>query len=60
MLDRAGDLGMLSEVEQRVFAEAVQPESAARIAISDTHRDHSNVGGMPARVQGCGNDFACD
>ena len=59
MLDRAGDLGMLSEVEQRVRGSR-PAKSAARIAISDTHRDHSNVGGMPARVQGCGNDFACD
>ena len=51
---------VLSEIEQRVFAEAVQPNSATGIAISDAHRDHSNVGGMPARVQGCGNDFAYD
>src|SRR4029077_10433723 len=43
MLDGAGNLAVLSEIQQRVFAEAVEPDAPARIAIADTHRDQPDM-----------------
>src|SRR5216683_6955928 len=43
MLNRAGDLAVLSEIQQRVLAETVEPNSAPRVAVADAHRDHPNM-----------------
>src|SRR5215212_2181441 len=60
MGDRAGDLGVLAKIQQRIFAEAVQPNSAPRVTIADSHRNHPNVGGASAGVQRPRDDFSHD
>ena len=55
-----GDLAVFSEIQQCVLAETVKPNTAPGVTITDTHRDHPNVGGVPACLRGWDNDFAYD
>jgi hypothetical protein len=60
-LDRACDRAVLSEVEQRILAEAVQPYPAPGISVADAHRDQPNVhASAVASMQRGGNDFTDD
>src|SRR5260370_40335332 len=58
MLNRAGDLAVLSEIQQRVLAETVEPNSASGVAIADGHRDHPTMRGTTAGVEGSRDDLA--
>src|ERR1700688_3117531 len=58
MLNRAGDLAVLSEIQQRVLAETVEPNSAPGVAIADAHRDQPNMRGTTAGVEGSRDDLA--
>src|SRR6266571_2426292 len=56
--DRTGDLVVLPEIQQRVLAESVQPNSAPSVAIADAHRDQPNMRRMTAGEQGGSYDLA--
>src|SRR4051794_40638922 len=48
MRDGAGDLGVIAEIQERILAEAVQPDAAPGVAITHTHRDHPDMGWITA------------
>src|ERR1700732_3388780 len=59
MLERTSDLAVLAEIQQRVLAESVKPDSLPSVAISYAHRNQANMRRtVPPCVQGRGNDFA--
>src|SRR6267154_1231158 len=59
MLDGAGDLAVLAEIQKRILAETVQPDPAPGVAIADTHRDHPDMRrAAMAGVERGGHDFA--
>src|SRR3954465_15116606 len=48
MRDGAGDLGVIAEIQERILAEAVQPDAAPGVAITHPHRDHPDMGWITA------------
>src|SRR5207247_6679668 len=59
-LNGAGDLSVLSKIQERVLAEAVQPNSTPGVTVTDTHRDHSYACGTSVGVQGSGDALSRD
>jgi hypothetical protein len=52
---------VLSEVEQRILAQAIEPNPASGVSIADAHRDQPNMrAAAVAGMQRCGDDFADD
>ena len=59
MRDRTGYLVVLSEIQQGILAESIQPNPTSRVAIADTHRDQPDMRcAAMAGVQRGGNDLS--